>query len=152
SSRQPGASETVVNTEWTIGGGAPPLNQLCITTKRDRLLYETFAGPRFPPFEYITRGRHIGGVVLLIFFYYASFVINVPGKDLPANLVQGYALSTTFLSSVVAQTPSDSLLVAKLNASLAPPESSHWCWDVPSARAFRKIARAVQTRSAGLIA
>jgi hexokinase len=151
-SRQPDASETVVNTEWTINGAAPPLRELNITTKWDKQLDEACARPGFQPFEYMTGGRYIGELVRLIFFDYMTSVMNLPKKALPANLVQGYALSTTFLSSVVAQTPSDSLLVAKLNANLPAPESSSWTWDVPSAQAFRKVARAVQTRSAGLIA
>lgn len=152
SSRHPNAVETVVNTEWTINGAAPPLRQLNITTKWDSTLDSQCARPGFQPFEYMTGGRYIGELVRIIFFDYLTSIIGLPQRALPANLVQGYALSTKYLSSVVAPTASDSILVAKLKTTLPPPESSSWNWDLDTARAFRKTARAVQTRSAGLIA
>ncbi|KAI1932064.1 hypothetical protein LOZ58_004058 [Ophidiomyces ophidiicola] len=152
SSRHPHATETIVNTEWTINGAAPPLRELNITTTWDSLLDSQCARPGFQPFEYMTGGRYIGELVRLIFYDYLTSVVGLSSKALPANLVQGYALSTTFLSSIVAQTPSDPVLVAKLKATLPPPESSSWNWDSGAARAFRKTARVVQTRSAGLIA
>ncbi|KMU81785.1 hexokinase-2 [Coccidioides immitis RMSCC 3703] len=146
------ASETIVNTEWTINGAAPPLRELNVTTVWDSILDSQCARPGFQPFEYMTGGRYIGELVRIIFYDYLTSVVGLPKKDLPAILVQGYALSTTYLSSVVANTPSDSALAAKLGATLPPPESSSWNWDVATARAFRKVARAVQTRSAALIA
>lgn len=152
SSRHPDATETVINTEWTIHGSAPPLNELNITTKWDKELDEACARPGFQPFEYMTGGRYIGELVRIVFYDYLTTVLGLSKKALPANLVQGYALTTTYLSNVVANTPSDSALVAKLKDTLPPPESSSWSWDVHSARAFRKTARAVQTRSACLIA
>ncbi|EEP75515.1 conserved hypothetical protein [Uncinocarpus reesii 1704] len=152
SSRHPDAIETIVNTEWTINGAAPPLRELQITTKWDSMLDDQCARPGFQPFEYMTGGRYIGELVRLIFYDYLTSVIGLSSKALPANLVQGYALSTTYLSSVVAPTPSDSVLVAKLKTTLPPPESSSWNWDIATARAFRQVARVVQTRSAGLIA
>ncbi|KAL1957410.1 hypothetical protein VTO42DRAFT_6090 [Malbranchea cinnamomea] len=150
--RHPDATETIINTEWTINGAAPPLHELNITTKWDKELDEACARPGFQPFEYMTGGRYIGELVRIVFYDYLTTVLGLPKKALPANLVQGYALSTTYLSNVVAQTPSDPDLVAKLKETLPPPESSSWNWDVHSARAFRKTARAVQTRSASLIA
>lgn len=152
SSRHPDAKETVVNTEWTINGAAPPLDELNITTRWDRALDEACARPGFQPFEYMTGGRYIGELVRIVFYDYVTTVLGLSKKALPATLVQDYALSTTFLSSVVAQTSSDPALVAKLKDSLPPPESSSWSWDNHSARALRKIARTVQARSAGLIA
>ena len=152
SSRHPDATETIINTEWTIHGSAPPLNELNITTKWDKELDEACARPGFQPFEYMTGGRYIGELVRIVFYDYLTTVLGLSKKALPANLVQGYALTTTYLSNVVANTPSDSALVAKLKDTLPPPESSSWSWDVHSARAFRKTARAVQTRSACLIA
>ncbi|WEW57403.1 hypothetical protein PRK78_002870 [Emydomyces testavorans] len=152
SSRQSNAVETIVNTEWTINGAAPPLRELNITTVWDSMLDSQCARPGFQPFEYMTGGRYIGELVRIIFYDYLTSVIGLSKKALPANLVQGYALTTTYLSSVVAHTPSDPVLVAKLKATLPPPESSSWNWDISTARAIRKTARAVQTRSAGLIA
>ncbi|KAK2736477.1 hypothetical protein FQN57_000733 [Myotisia sp. PD_48] len=150
--RQANATQTIVNTEWTLTGAAPPLRELNFTTKWDAQLDEACARPGFQPFEYMTGGRYIGELVRIVFYDYLTSVIGLAPKALPANLVQGYALTTTFLSNVVAATPSDHQLVAKLKASIPPPESSSWNWDVYSARAFRKAARAVQYRSAGLIA
>lgn len=152
SSRHPDATETIINTEWTINGAAPPLHELEVTTKWDEELDEACARPGFQPFEYMTGGRYIGELIRTVFYDYLTTVLGLPKKDLPANLVQGYALTTTYLSQVVALTPSDFELVAKLKHTLPPPESSSWSWDIHSARAFRKTARAVQTRSACLIA
>ncbi|KAF3482215.1 hexokinase-1 [Arthroderma uncinatum] len=152
SSRHPEATETVVNTEFTLGGAAPPLRDLKFTTKWDIQLDEQCARPGFQPFEYMTGGRYIGELVRLVFHDYLTSVLGLAPKALPANLIQGYALSTGYLSGVVAPAHSDQQLLIKLKATLPPPESSSWNWDIYTARAFRKTARIVQTRSAGLVA
>ncbi|KKA21021.1 Hexokinase family protein XprF [Rasamsonia emersonii CBS 393.64] len=151
-SKDPEATQTVVNTEWTISGAAPPLKELNITTKWDTQLDNACARPGFQPFEYMTGGRYIGELVRIVLFDYLTTVVGLSKKDLPAALVQEYALNTTFLSEKVARSRSDQELATELARSLPPPESSDWNWDAHSAGAFRKIARAVQTRSAGLIA
>jgi hexokinase len=151
-SRNPDAVETVVNTEWTISGAAAPLRELNITTKWDIELDRACARPGFQPFEYMTGGRYIGELIRIILFDYLTNIKGLSREALPANLVQEYALTTMYISSIVAQTPSEQALVDKLNLTLSPPESSIWSWDVEAARGFRKVARAVQTRSAGLIA
>ncbi|PGH10851.1 hypothetical protein AJ79_05211 [Helicocarpus griseus UAMH5409] len=152
SSRHPKAQETVVNTEITLSGSAAPLRELNITTKWDKQLDEACARPGFQPLEYMTGGRYIGELVRIVFYDYLTTVVGLSRKELPANLVQEYALTTAYLSSSVAQTRLDAALVQHLTDTLPPPESSDWSWDTTSARAFRKIARVVQTRSAGLIA
>ncbi|EEH47310.1 uncharacterized protein PADG_03408 [Paracoccidioides brasiliensis Pb18] len=152
SSKHPWAVETVVNTEWTLNGAAPPLRELNITTKWDTQLDEACTRPGFQPFEYMTGGRYIGELVRIIFYDYLTNVVGLSKKELPANLIQEYALTTAYLSSSVAQISSDTALVRHLNQTLPPPESSDWTWDTNFARAFRKVAQAVQTRSAGLIA
>ncbi|EDN03157.1 conserved hypothetical protein [Histoplasma mississippiense (nom. inval.)] len=152
SSRHPDAVETIINTEWTINGAAPPLRELNITTKWDTILDEACARPGFQPFEYMTGGRYIGELVRIIFYDYLTNFVGLSKRELPANLIQEYALTTTYLSSSVAQIQSDLELVRYLTETLPPPESSDWSWDLNSARAFRKVAQAVQTRSAGLIA
>lgn len=151
-SRDPDAVETVINTEWTINGAAPPLHELGITTKWDGQLDEACARPGFQPFEYMTGGRYIGELVRLIFHDYLTTIVGVSPKSMPANLIQGYALTTTYLSSTVAPITPDTTLLAQLKATLPPPETSGWSWDIYSARAFRRVARAVQRRSGGLIA
>ncbi|KAJ5546075.1 hypothetical protein N7494_003660 [Penicillium frequentans] len=149
---EPGATETIVNTEWTISGAAPPLTELAITTKWDAELDKACARPGFQPFEYMTGGRYIGELIRLILFDYLTTVAGLSKRILPANLVQEYALTTSYISDNVARARSDQNLAEELNQSLPPPESSDWHWDARTAGAFRRIARAVQRRSAGLIA
>jgi hexokinase len=152
SSRDSKATQTVVNTEITISGTAAPLKELNIETKWDIELDRACSRPGFQPLEYMTGGRYIGELVRIVFFDYLTNVLGVTKKELPANLIQEYALSTTYLSHKVARSRSDQELAVELARSLPPPESSEWSWNKDTAGAFRKIARAVQTRSAGLIA
>lgn len=146
------AVETVINTEWTLAGSAPPLKELDIITKWDIELDRACARPGFQPFEYLTGGRYIGELIRLILFDYLTNVRGLASKELPANLVQEYALTTTYISDNVARARSDLELADVLNHSLPSPESSEWQWDAVCAGAFRKIARTVQKRAAGLIA
>ncbi|KAJ5227251.1 uncharacterized protein N7469_007257 [Penicillium citrinum] len=146
------AVETIVNTEWTISGAAPPLTELNVTTKWDIELDRACARPGFQPFEYMTGGRYIGELIRLILFDYLTEVAGLSKRILPANLIQEYALTTTYISDHVARARSDVDLAKDLNETLPPPESSDWKWDARTAGDFRRIARAVQRRSAGLIA
>lgn len=148
----PNAKETIVNTEWTISGAAPPLGELEVTTPWDVELDRACARPGFQPFEYMTGGRYIGELIRLILFDYLTIVAGLSKRILPANLIQEYALTTTYISDNVARARSDTDLATELNESLPPPESSDWRWDARTAGAFRRIARTVQRRSAGLIA
>ena len=152
SSRNPKAVETVVNTEWTINGAAPPLHEQNITTKWDTELDKACARPGFQPFEYMTGGRYIGELVRLVLYDYLTNHVGLSKKELPGNLVQEYALTTSFLSNVVARARSGQALADELSHKLPPPSSSEWSWDPRTAGVFQKIARVVQTRSAGLIA
>ncbi|KAI5305457.1 hypothetical protein KEM56_004378 [Ascosphaera pollenicola] len=151
-SQTPDAQQTIVNTEWTVNGTAPPLTELNITTKWDTMLDRACPRPGFQPFEYMTGGRYIGELVRIILYDYLTTYTNATQAALPANLVQPYALSTMYISQTVAQIPSDERLAATLQRTLPPPEFSEWYWTPVTAQAFRKIARAVQNRSAGLIA
>lgn len=152
SDRDPNAVETVVNTEWTINGAAPPLHEQNITTRWDTQLDEACARPGFQPFEYMTGGRYIGELVRLVLFDYLTNHLGLTKRSLPANLVQEYALTTSFISHVVARGRSAKAVADELAEKLPPPECSDWSWDARTAGVFQKIARAVQTRSAGLIA
>ncbi|OQE27646.1 hypothetical protein PENSTE_c004G00300 [Penicillium steckii] len=146
------AVETIVNTEWTISGAAPPLTELNVTTKWDIELDRACARPGFQPFEYMTGGRYIGELIRLILFDYLTEIAGLSKRILPANLIQEYALTTTYISDHVARARSDVDLAKDLNETLPPPESSDWRWDPRTAGDFRRIARTVQRRSAGLIA
>lgn len=150
--KNPEAEETIVNTEWTIAGAAPPLKELNIITKWDVELDEACVRPGFQPFEYLTGGRYVGELIRLILYDYLTNIAGLSRKELPANIIQDYALTTSYISDKVARLRSDQELADELSQSLPPPESSEWQWDAISASAFRKIARVVQRRSAGLIA
>jgi hexokinase len=147
----PDTSEIIVNTEWTISGVLPPLKELDIITKWDDQLDAASARPGFQPFEYMTGGRYIGELIRLIFTDYLTTVTGVSASVLPANLTKGYALTTSYVSDKVARSRSDDELAAELACSL-PPLNDTWQWDATSAGVFRKVARTVQRRSAGLIA
>ncbi|KAJ5893721.1 hypothetical protein N7495_005412 [Penicillium taxi] len=151
-SMDPGAVETIVNTEWTISGAAPPLSELNIITIWDVELDRACARPGFQPFEYMIGGRYIGELIRLILYDYLTKISGLSKRTLPANIIQEYALTTTYISDNVARARSDQDLAEDLNQSLRSPESSDWQWDARTAGAFRRIARTVQRRSAGLIA
>ena len=148
----PSASETVVNTEFTIAGACGPLK--AVTTKWDEDLDASTARPGFQPLEYMTGGRYIGELIRLIFFDYMTTCHKppIPAANLPAPLVHNYSLTTTFVSAVVARARTDSELARELRHRMPPPESSTWAWTPHSAGVLRKAAHMVQIRSAGLIA
>ncbi|KAI9036376.1 hexokinase family protein [Aspergillus affinis] len=150
--RNSAAEETVVNTEWTLSGALPPLKELGIITKWDAELDRACARPGFQPFEYMTGGRYIGELVRLILLDYFTTVHGVAPKGLPANIIKDYALTTSYISDKVARARTDQELADELGRSLSPPKDGDWQWDAMTAGAFRKIARTVQRRSAGLIA
>ncbi|KAL5003252.1 hypothetical protein BDV10DRAFT_180937 [Aspergillus recurvatus] len=147
----PETSGIIVNTEWTIFGVLPPLKELNIITRWDAELDASSARPGFQPFEYMTGGRYIGELIRLIFTDYIINIAGVSKAALPANLNQGYALTTSYISDKVARARSDEELAVELTHSL-PPLSDTWQWDTTSAGVLRKVARTVQRRSAGLVA
>ncbi|KAL4980126.1 hypothetical protein BDW66DRAFT_147561 [Aspergillus desertorum] len=147
----PETSGIIVNTEWTIFGVLPPLKELNIITKWDAELDASSARPGFQPFEYMTGGRYIGELIRLIFTDYMVNIAGVSRAALPATLIQGYALTTSYVSDKVARARSDEELAIELTRSLPPP-SNTWQWDTTSAGVLRKVARTVQRRSAGLVA
>lgn len=151
-SKAPSAHETVVNTEFTIAGACGPLKS--ITTPWDEALDKSTARPGFQPLEYMTGGRYIGELIRIIFFDYMTKVHRpaIPAASLPAMVVHNYSLTTTFVSAVVARARTDSELARELKSRMPTPESSNWSWTSHSAGALRKVAHAVQVRSAGLIA
>lgn len=147
----PHTSEIIVNTEWTISGVLPPLKELDIITEWDAQLDAASARPGFQPFEYLTGGRYIGELVRLILIDYFINISGVAQTALPAELTKKNSLTTSYISDNVARSRSDRELAAELTRSL-PPSSDAWQWDSTSAGIFRKVARTVQRRSAGLIA
>jgi hexokinase len=151
SRRSPSAEETVVNTEWTIGGAAPPLHDLGITTQWDKALDAASARPGFQPFEYMTGGRYIGELVRIILHDYFTTIANIPSSCLPPLISTPQSLTTLYLSSVVARTKNDNTLSETLQADHPPPEGP-FTWTPQTAKVLRKTAFVVQTRSAGMTA
>jgi hexokinase len=142
----------VVNTEWTINGTAPPLKKLGFITKWDKILDEASEAPGFQPFEYMTAGRYLGELARLIVLEFFTGELRIQEADLPMNLRQRNALTTTFLATVVAPSRSGALLLPQLRELLPAPKASGWQWSVNEAETLRTVARLVQRRSAGLIA
>ncbi|RAK95414.1 hexokinase family protein [Aspergillus ibericus CBS 121593] len=150
--KQPEAVETVVSTEWTLRGATGPLEGLGIVNKWDSELEEHSNRPGFQPLEYMVGGRYIGELVRIISYDWFHKVKKIPRSSLPVKLVEGYSLSTEFLSLVVASSTSDERLAVALSNQLPSPASSDWIWTPEFAGHIRSIAAAVQERSAALVA
>ncbi|KAI1906439.1 hypothetical protein LOZ61_006668 [Ophidiomyces ophidiicola] len=146
------ATEAVINTEWTLQGTESPLKELDVFTKWDIELDSKTHRPGFQPFEYLTGARYIGELVRLIVVDYFVNIIGTSHDSLPESLITPYALTTAFVSDVIATSRSDTALASSLKAHLSPPESSTWVWTPEFANVVRITASTVQTRSAALIA
>jgi hexokinase len=142
-----GVETVVINTEWTINGTDKPLLDLNIKTKWDLELDRNSEAPGFQPFEYMTAGRYLGEIVRLAFVDVISKEIG--GNAVPASLKPKNALTTRYLSEVVARTSIEKLAVA-LEQRFALETSDFWT--TPRVKLLQDIARAVQQRSSALIA
>lgn len=158
-SKQPSATsykkqdpEIVVNTEWTINGAATPLNDLGLLTVWDKVLDRACDAPGFQPFEYMTAGRYLGELVRIIVLLWCTEIAGYDMEDLPEGLRIRNQLNTTFLATVVAPIKDPISLAAMLNEALRAPKNSTWRWDLESADMVMQAAKAVQLRSAALIA
>ncbi|PVI02506.1 hexokinase-2 [Periconia macrospinosa] len=141
----------VVNTEWTINGTERPLIDLGIQNHWDRILDRNTDRPGFQPFEYMTAGRYLGEIVRLAFVYICEAERE---SSLPPKLELKNAISTRFLSEVVAGTPDNTALSAKLEVefpSLAGENGAPF-WSSQHIDILRSLATAVQQRSSALIA
>ncbi|EPS33264.1 hypothetical protein PDE_08226 [Penicillium oxalicum 114-2] len=150
--KDPDAVDSVVSTEWTLRGATGPLIELGLVTKWDTELDTHVNRPGFQPLEYMVGGRYIGELVRIICSDWFTVVKAIPQSSLPVKLVTKYALTTDFLSLVVASSHSDSQLAKDLQQEVPAPASSDWGWTAESAGQLRATAAAVQERSAALIA
>lgn len=141
----------VVNTEWTIKGAAPPLHRARLITKWDEELDRDCEAPGFQPFEYMTAGRYLGELARIILHDYLTKHDRVPEEYLPEDLRQRNAISTFFLSSVVAVEQSAADLVAKLEKEMPPPHPYLWQWSAMSASVLMQASKALQLRSTSMI-
>lgn len=144
--------EMVVNTEWTINGAAKPLNDLGLLTVWDKALDRECDAPGFQPFEYMTAGRYLGELVRIIVLMWFTDNVGYDLEDLPEGLRIRNQLSTTFLATVVAPVQDPILLAVTLDEALPAPKHSTWRWDLESADMVIRAAKAVELRSAALIA
>ncbi|KAE8389333.1 hypothetical protein BDV23DRAFT_99147 [Aspergillus alliaceus] len=150
--RDPNAREALVSTEWTLSSAATPISELDIRTKWDAELDRFCERPGFQPFEEMVGGRYVGELVRLIAIDWFHGVLNIPYSELPVKLTTEYALSTDFLSLVVADSQCDERLAKDLSQKLHPPSESEWQWTPDFARDLRTIASFVQDRGASLVA
>ena len=144
--------EIVVNTEWTINGAAKPLHDLEFLTVWDKVLDRECDAPGFQPFEYMTAGRYLGELVRIIVLLWCTEIVGCDLEDLPEGLRIRNQLNTTFLATVVAPVEDPASLAAMLDKTLPAPKDSKWRWDTKSAEMIMRAAKAVQLRSAALIA
>ncbi|KAJ6171711.1 hexokinase family protein [Penicillium chermesinum] len=150
--RDPEATESIVSTEWTLRGASAPLKELNLFTKWDLQLEARANRPGFQPLEYMVGGRYVGELVRIICYDWFHETKKIPRESLPEKLVEEYALTTDFLSLVVASSHSDQALAEELSHKLPGPTGSSFKWSPAYAGYLRAIAAAVQDRSAALVA
>lgn len=143
---------TIVNTEWSIKGAAPPLHDLKIVTPWDLDLDANCEAPGFQPFEYMTSGRYLGELVRLIVYDWYVRVEKSKPEELPAKITARRKLSTPWLSKVVANTSSPDALVSILRQHMPAPDGSPWSWTHEHAYVLKKTTEIVVMRSCKLIA
>ena len=140
-----------VNTEWSINGSAPPLQELGLITRWDKVLDSQGETPGFQPMEYMTAGRYLGELARIILVDYLTSVLHISPESLPAKLLRRHSLSTTFLSHFKPLQPA--VLLSSLREEF--PESTaapSFCWTESHAEALYRIAKAIEIRAAGIIA
>lgn len=149
---RPIEDEVIINTEWTINGAAGPLRELDLITKWDMMLDKATDAPGFQPFEYMVAGRYLGELVRLVFVDWLTRGREVIGASLPTLLDHRNALTTTFLATVVAPAEDAGQLAVVLNSNPESAGHGNWKWTTEFSGAIQRITRAVERRSAAMIA
>ncbi|PGH10999.1 hypothetical protein AJ79_05150 [Helicocarpus griseus UAMH5409] len=148
----PKAVETLVTTEWTLRAASEPLSNLNLITSWDSQLNASGDRPGFQPLEYMIAGRYLGELVRIIVHDYFHRILAISKEDLPDKLMKPYALTTEFLSLVVAPSQSGEELLADLERELPSPPLSGWKWTPSLADIVRATTTKIQRRAASLIA
>ena len=148
----PGHQSVMVNTEWTISGAAPPLKKHGMVTSWDVELDKYCEIPGFQPFEYMAGGRYLGELARLILYDYFVHHQKADAKGLPPILCTRNALSTFFLSTVIAPSTSSDALSHALHRAVPPPEKSTWRWTTERAAMFKSTTDHIRDRSAKMVA
>lgn len=140
-----------VNTEWSINGTEPPMRELGLITPWDDELSAQNERPGFQPLEYMTAGRYLGELGRIMLLSYMTKTLGLSADTLPPALLQRHSLSTTFLSHFKPLEPA--ALVSKLRTEFPEPaDKSQFTWSEPLAEALYGIAKAIETRAAGIMA
>ncbi|KUJ16226.1 actin-like ATPase domain-containing protein [Mollisia scopiformis] len=141
-----------VNTEWTIKGAAGPLHDLNLVTSWDKILSDENIPPGFQPFEFMTAGRYLGELGRIIILDYFTAHLRIPDSHLPSSLTQRYGLTTTFLGNLGPHLAvTEPSMIKQLQTELPSPDTS-WQWSEELATIVYTIAKAIETRAAGLVA
>ena len=149
---RPTKDEVIINTEWTINGAAGPLRDLDLITRWDMVLDKATDAPGFQPFEYMVAGRYLGELVRLVFVDWLTRGRGVFGASLPPLLGRRNALTTTFLATIVARAEDAGQLTRILNSNPESAGPGNWTWTAETSGAIQRITRAVERRSAAMIA
>ena len=140
-----------VNTELSINGTAPPVRELGLVSRWDKILDSENEIPGFQPLEYMTAGRYLGELGRIMLVDYMTSVQGLSRDILPAKLLVRHGLTTTFLSHF--KPLHTSTLLAKLRDEF--PESTArapFVWTEHLVEALYRIAKAIEVRAAGIIA
>ena len=141
----------MINTEWSLWGTIGPVKDAGLVTKWDEQLDREGDDPGFMPFEYMTGGRYLGEMVRLVAYdYFVSQQKDNP-EHLPQHLRVRAGLHTDYLSDVIATDMSSDELLSSLERDL-PASGDSFRWTSENAEMMRSIARAIQKRSARLVA
>lgn len=144
-----------VNTEWSINGSAAPLRNLGLISRWDEELDKAGEAPGFQPLEYMTAGRYLGELARLILVDYLTTVHGVSPEHLPQRLHQRFGLSTTFLSHFYPDSHKGDILEQlqkEFDLTTTTETETTFTWTSDHADALYQIAKAIQTRAAGIVA
>lgn len=140
-----------VNTEWSINGTAPPLEELDMISKWDKVLDSQNEIPGFQPLEYMTAGRYLGELGRIMFIDYMVHTLEIPRESIPHELLQRHSMSTAFLSHFKPLNPST--LLSKLTEEFPTFTSdTSLIWTEDLAEVLYHIAKAIEVRAAGIMA
>lgn len=136
-------THVLVNTEWSINGTSPPIEQYL--TKWDKILDAGNEKPGFQPFEEMVGGRYLGELVRLI-----SLDVLEKGVRLPQPFYEPYSIPTKLCAEVEGVQQPDEI-VGLLNNYFSADVLGTWKWDTHSATTFKKTCQAVSDRAAALV-
>ncbi len=135
---------------------AAPLRKLQLISRWDDQLSQSVELPGFQPLEYMTAGRYLGELGRIMLVDYLTQKLGLAEETFPSTLLKKFdPLNTTFLSHYRpgGKTGKDSLL--GMLAEKFPVEgdkTSAFQWTEEMAVALYRIAQAIETRAAAIIA